>query len=196
MFKDKKEYINFIVGDSKFINFNEKLNAFQIENFNLTWNELRSLNKVIYRMRHNKPPKNLFKTKISQINLGYYDRLLEDYCIDRLEKNLRIKETKLVSEGNKSFVVGRVSDDHEFSDQFKKSFLINLKNEVDPVLKLAFKSFQKNNNFIENLTKTDEGWIMCFMEEPIIYSVGLKSYFETLREKIKGFLDITLKIEF
>ena len=28
---------------------------------------------------------------------------------------------------------------------------------------------------------------MCFMEEPIIYSVGLKSYFETLREKIKGF---------
>ncbi len=188
MKREYSEYINFVIGNAESLTFNLKNNAFEISDFNLSWENLISLNDPLKRMRLNRPPEGLFCTKVKEINLGFYDKYLEDYCSDRLEDNIPIAKTDLVSKGDKIHVLGRIASDLIFSDDQKILYLKSLKNSDNKLQKTIYRLHAKNKLELSNLYTTDEGWILCFLDDPIIYSSGLSGSLQILREKLKKLL--------
>ena len=185
MNKDEREYIDFIIGNSNFLSYNTAMNSFEIKEYNLSWEEFTSLHEPIERMRHTIPPEGFFRTNVKDINLGFYDKCLEDYCSDRLEKNISIKDTDLVSKGNKVIIFGRVLSDSEFTLDSKTVFLDSLKSTKDQLSSSIYRHYQKNNSFIQNISITDEGWVKAFLDYPIVYNNDIKSKLQYLRERIK-----------
>ena len=181
-----EEYIDFIIGDLDFLSFNEHLNAFEIKETNLTWSQIQTLRDPLERMRHTIPPLGIFETRVSDIDLGFYDKYLEDYCSDRLEKGKSIQSTDLMSKGNKTFVIGRSATQENLSLSNKLEFVESLKYSKDPYRMAAYAASKKNKDFVvNNLSIIEGGWIKVFIEDPIIYKTGMDAFTQYYKEKIK-----------
>ena len=185
MKREYSDYINYVIGESKHLSFNHESNAFEIENYQLSWLDFCSLSSSLKRMRYNIPPKGLFHTELREIELGFYDKYLEDYCTDRLERNVSIGSTNLISKGDKVHVIGRNPSSTSFSDDEKKIYLKSLKNSSDPIHKTLYRLNERNKFLLSNLYITDEDWILCFLSDPVIFSSGLRRGIDHLKLQIK-----------
>ena len=94
-------------------------------------------------MRFNKPPRDLFKTKIDEIKLDYFDKFLENYCTDRLENNIPISSTDLISKGEKIHVIGRNLKKTLFLFPRKLDYLQTLKGLKIQFIKIVYELFKK-----------------------------------------------------
>ena len=185
MTKEYNDYIDFVIGNSEHLNYNSSSNAFEISKYDLSWEDLSSLSQPIKRMRSHVPPEGLFQTKVGDIKLDFYDKYLEDYCSDRLENNLPIRSTDLIAIGDKTHIIGRIPDGLVFSKDKKLKFLKSLQYSKNPIHLLICKLHSKNRLVLENLYSTEEGWILLYLEDTVIYSSGLKAKLDFVREKIK-----------
>ena len=185
MNKKYAEYINYVIGGSRHLSFNSNKNAFEVSDYYLSWQDLESLNPSLKRMRFNKPPKDLFKTKLDEINLDYFDKFLENYCTDRLENNIPISSTDLISKGEKIHVIGRNLSNNFSLNSEKINYLQSLKDSENPIHQILFKLYKNDNLNLDNLYSTDEGWILCFLDDQIIFSTGLRKKLDFFKLKIK-----------
>lgn len=167
--KTETAYIDDIIAGVPFLSFNYDAGTFEINEPDLTWDQIKVLGKALKKLRKNRPQSPPCKSvRLEELELGYYDRCLEHYCYERLNLNVPHDQTCWVRFAEKSYCLGRVDPGIDFNDNEKEKFLKDLCHQNDNFVSMSiYRAYKKNAELRHALKIDSNGWIIFCADVPI-----------------------------
>ena len=167
--KTEAAYVNDIIAGVPFLSFNYDIGTFEINEPDLSWDQIKVLGKALKKLRKNRletPPCKI--VGLEELVFGYYDRCLEHYCYERLNLNVPHDQTCWVRFAEKSYCLGKIDPDKDFNDHEKKKFFEALSLQNNNFVSMSiYRAYKKNPELRHALKINNNGWIMLCADVPI-----------------------------
>jgi len=164
----QKEYIERVTSQVPFLNFNYKRHQFDITIPDITWEQIKELNKALTILRNEPIRPGICQTYLDELQTGYYDKCLEYYCYERLDLGIPHKETCWVRYAEKVFCIGRIAPNTELTDSMRNDILSHLaRQKHNGVYQEICKMCRTITQARKCIKANSEGWVMFYGDIPI-----------------------------
>lgn len=195
--EEQKAHVEDVAHDIPFLSFNHTTGTFDVCDAvsDPTWGQVRLLYRAVQRLRFNPPPPPPFHTiRLDQLTTEYFDRCLERYCYERLNLNLPHKQTCWVRFAEKTYCLGKVAPDTDFTDEAKIRFMESLgrgERRDSFIFMSIYRAYRRDPEIRHALKKDAEGWLMFHRGDIPILPLDrwgrIKVFLKNLLKRISGY---------
>jgi len=190
LISDIKEHLGSLLEGIPFVIYNYQDKVFDVTLDDITWNEIKILNKLVSRLRLNPLPPEYNKYPcIGEIKTGYYDRCLEHYCYQRLDKGLDDSQTCWTKNALQIHCVDRFSNPHRLTFEEKKNVVQRLGNDKKNfVFQSIVRQCKKQPSIIDSIFCDSNGWVFIKGDFNILPNNSLDRAKVIVKKKIRKLL--------
>ena len=162
-------YVGEVLACSPLLTFNEAQRTFDITVEEPTWAQLESLGPAIQKLRNTPPAMPFSGLTVDRLVMGYRDRCLQRYMIQRFQEGRRHAETCWVRFAENTYCVGRADLREAFDDDARARVLDGLADRRDSHIYASIgRAWRRDPTLVKALQRDRDGFIMFMAEIPII----------------------------
>lgn len=162
-------YVREVLARSPLLAFNEAERTFDITVERPTWAQIESLGPAIQKLRNTPPPMPFSGLTVDRLVMGYRDRCLQRYMVQRFREGRRHAETCWVRFGENTYCVGRAEPGEAFDDEARAQVLDRLAAREDSHIYASIaRAWRRDRSLIKAVQRDRDGFVMFMAEIPII----------------------------
>lgn len=160
-------YVGEVLALTPLVSFNEAERVFEVAEPRPSWAQVQELARVINRLRNSPPPPPFSGVTVARLEMGYFDRCLQRYLVQRLREGLPHEQTCWVRHAEKTFCLGRLEAGATLDDAARRRLVEDLPSRRTHVHQSVYRACRRDPSLLAALQADAEGWIYFKADIPI-----------------------------
>jgi hypothetical protein len=164
----QRVYADEVLALSPLVRFDADTHVFDITATDVTWEQIQALGPVLQKLRNTPPPPPFSGVRLDALEMGYYDRCLEHYLVQRLRDGRAHDDTCWIRYAENTFCVGRVDVNTPWDDEARTAFLEELGRRTGSHIWASIHhAWRRDRSLAKALARDAEGWVLLLADIPI-----------------------------